>query len=210
MNRLGKTFVKGLLAVMPAVLTLYVLVWFAGVAESYVGAAVKQLLPPALYVPGMGILLGFLVVLGVGLLINVLLVRRLMEVLENVIMRIPVIRILYGSVRDMIGFFGGSERSGFSQVVLVDFGDTTRCLGFLTRRRFDDLPPEMGEADRVAVYVPMSYQLGGFTVLVPRDAITPVDMTIQQAMRFALTGGVRNPTVDVLTRNDDVTPATGS
>jgi uncharacterized membrane protein len=103
------------------------------------------------------------------------------------------VNTLYGSLRDLTGYFSGKNTEAMSKVVMVDLlGDgRQRLLGFVTRERFDDLPPGIGEPGMVAVYMPMSYQLGGFTTIVPRSAVTPVAMSIEQAMRFALTAGVR-------------------
>jgi uncharacterized membrane protein len=79
----------------------------------------------------------------------------------------------------------------FNQVVMVQIGDSrARVLGLVTREDFSDLPPGIGAKDSVAVYVPMSYQLGGFTTIVPRSAIQPVNMTMEEAMRFAVTAGL--------------------
>ena len=90
-----------------------------------------------------------------------------------------------------MGFFSGSKARGFSQVVLVSLGQTNlSTLGFVTRETFTGFPPEMGGEDIVAVYIPLSYQIGGHMVLVPRTAIKPLPMSMQDAMRFAITAGM--------------------
>jgi uncharacterized membrane protein len=63
-------------------------------------------------------------------------------------------------------------------------------IGFITREDFKDLPKNLGDKDKVAVYLPMSYQVGGFMVIVPKSRITIVDMSIEEAMKFALTAGL--------------------
>ena len=74
---------------------------------------------------------------------------------------------------------------------MVEIGETgIECMGFITRDDFRDLPPGVGSEDRVAVYLPMSYQIGGHTVMVPRCRVRVVDMALDQAMRFALTAGM--------------------
>ncbi len=74
---------------------------------------------------------------------------------------------------------------------MVAIGDeNTRLMGLVTRESFDDLPEGIGDDQTVAVYLPMSYQLGGFTIMVPKDKIHPVDMTVDRAMQFLLTAGV--------------------
>jgi uncharacterized membrane protein len=77
------------------------------------------------------------------------------------------------------------------QVVMVTVGQpSVRLLGFVTREDFSDCPEGMGGEDKVAVYLPMSYQIGGYTVNVPRSCVEPIDMSFQDAMRYALTAGM--------------------
>jgi uncharacterized membrane protein len=66
-----------------------------------------------------------------------------------------------------------------------------RLLGFITRSDFSDLPPGVGKEGEVAVYLPMSYQVGGYTILVPRSRVTAVDMSREEALRFLLTAGIK-------------------
>ena len=84
----------------------------------------------------------------------------------------------------------GDEKP-FRKVVLVKLPEGLEQIGFLTRDAFDE-HPEIG-ADKVAVYLPMSYQLGGFTVLVPADQVREVSMTVEEALRFCVTAGVSRP-----------------
>ena len=65
-----------------------------------------------------------------------------------------------------------------------------RLIGFITRDEFGELPPGIRDDDTLAVYFPMSYQIGGFTMMVPRLAVQPIDMSIEQAMRFVVTAGM--------------------
>jgi uncharacterized membrane protein len=90
-----------------------------------------------------------------------------------------------------MGFFGGSDKGKFNKVVMVSLGGTgARILGLVTREDFGSLPAGIGGDDRVAVYLPMSYQVGGFTAIVPRSAIEQVEMSMEEAMRFAVTAGM--------------------
>jgi len=69
-------------------------------------------------------------------------------------------------------------------------GQEFQVLGFVTRESFDDIPLEPAADDPVAVYMPMSYQIGGYTLYLSRSLLTPVDMPFEEAMRLAVTGGV--------------------
>ena len=70
-------------------------------------------------------------------------------------------------------------------------GIDMRLLGFLTRSDFSDMAKGVGNEDEMAVYLPMSYQVGGYTVLIPRKRVTPVPMSREEAMRFVLTAGLK-------------------
>ena len=75
-------------------------------------------------------------------------------------------------------------------MVAVSLGDNLRLVGFLTRDETGQLPPELQEEDNVLVYLPLSYQIGGYMIAVPRNAVQPMAMSMEQAMRFTLTAGV--------------------
>lgn len=193
MKRLGRIMIRGFAAILPAALTIYILFWSATNAEELLGAAIKVVLPDGWYVPGMGLLAGLFAVFLAGLALNAFLVRRLFQFGENFLNRIPLVKTLYGSVKDFIGFFSHQREREFNQVVTVELefgGVPIRFLGFVTRTRFRDLPEGIGYDGEVAVYLPLSYQIGGYTIMVPRSAVKPVNISMQRAMGFAVTGGM--------------------
>jgi uncharacterized membrane protein len=191
MKGFSKIFFTGLAAVLPVLLTIYILGWLGATAESVLGGTIKLLLPDRWYRPGMGLVAGFALVFLVGLTLHAWVVRRFFSMSERLLNRIPLVKAIYGSIRDLMNFFGGKDQ-GFSQVVLVRFGDTQmKLLGFVTREDFSDLPAGLAGDGIVAVYMPMSYQIGGYTVMLPRSAIEPVNMSMQEAMKFAVTGGMK-------------------
>lgn len=192
MKLLTRAFVRGLLAIIPITVTIYILWWAATGAEALLGPILKRWLPETFYFPGLGVLAGLLIVLALGLLLQVWFVRGIFRVVERVLDRIPLVKTLYGSVRDLMGFFGRSGSQDMGQVVTVTLGDGgPQLLGFLTRESLDDLPAGLRGEGQVAVYLPMSYQIGGYTLILPRSAVTPVEMGIEDAMRFAVTAGVK-------------------
>lgn len=188
---LGRVLVRGLLAVMPIVVTVALLWWLFEKVEGAFGYVIRLLIGDR-YVPGMGLALGLVVVLAAGVAMSTWFVRRLVKWGEKQLMRLPLVKTLYGSVQDMLGLFAGSgQKKQFDKVVTVEWGGR-KFLGFVTREHFEDLPGLAG-ADEVAVYLPMSYQLGGFTLMVPREQVTAVSMSLEEAMKFAITAGVATP-----------------
>lgn len=193
MKRLSRIFIAGTATILPAVATFYLLFWLATRAESILGGLIRVLLPDHLYRPGMGVLAGLLLVMAIGVMMQVLVVRRLFNWGERVLFRVPLVKSIYGSIRDLINFVShpGREDSEDSQVVMVTLGGTgMEIMGLLTRRDFSDMPSEVAGPDTVAVYVPLSYQIGGHTLLVPKSAVRLVHMSTDRAMRFMITAGM--------------------
>ena len=191
MKMVTRIFLTGLAAVLPVTVTIYVFYWLGSTAELVLGRGLKMIIPDHLYWPGMGVVAGLALVFTIGVLMNAWLFRTFVGWGEGLLERIPLVKTLYGSVRDLMGFFSGSDKKRMSKAVVVAIGSTNlRFIGFITREDFSDLPTGIGGDDTVAVYLPMSYQMGGFTTMVPRSAVQPIDMSIEQAMRFAVTAGM--------------------
>jgi len=193
MKRLGRIMFQGLVAMLPAVLTIYILFWLVRSAETVLGGVLEVLLPLGWYIPGMGLLTGLVVVFLFGLALNAFLVRRLLDLGDSLMNHIPLVKTLYGSLKDFVGFFASKRETQFNQVVTVDldFGGTPmRMVGFVTRSDFRDLPTGIGGEGEIAVYLPLSYQIGGYTVIVPRSAVKPVNISTHRAMGFVVTGGM--------------------
>jgi len=132
----------------------------------------------------------------VGLLMRAWVVRKIFGWTEGLMYRLPLVKTVYGALRDFTNFLSRPQEQGLRQVVLVRLGGTDlRVMGFVTREDLAGLPPGMGEPGMIMVYMPMSYQIGGYTALLPRDAVQPVDMSFEEAMRFTLTAGLSVPAV---------------
>jgi uncharacterized membrane protein len=195
---LGRIFLTGLVTVLPVTVTIYILWWLGATAESLLSRWFRLFMPPDWYRPGMGLMIGVTFVFLVGVLLRAYIFQKVFAWSERLFEQIPFVKSLYGAVRDLTSFLSTSKRKDFSQVVMVTLGDTQlRLLGFVTREDFSDFPREMGDEDTVAVYFPMSYQIGGYTVMVPRSAVQPLAMSMEEATRFAITAGMssRRPTL---------------
>jgi uncharacterized membrane protein len=187
----GRIFVTGLLTLIPAVATIYLLVWLIGAVDRLFGKPLRWLMPDEAYLAGMGILLALALVFGVGVLMHGVLFRQLFRKTEEAMLAVPLVRSVYSALKDLIGLFGRNNGAAM-QVVSVTFpGTSWKLLGFVTRAEFSDVPAGVGTASEVAVYLPMSYQVGGYTVIVPREAVKPVEMSREDAMKFILTAGLK-------------------
>ncbi len=190
MKTVGRLLAKGLFTILPIVLTVYFIYWPGVTTEPLLSGLLKVWLPAEIYVPGMGLVGGFVVLIVVGLLVNAYVVRRVITFSESLILRIPVVKTVYSAVRDLTGLMKVGEKGGeLQRVVMVQFGPG-KVIGFVTQENAT-LPGLGTDEELVAVYMPMSYQIGGYTLYLPRDRIEPTDLTVEAAMRIVLTGGIQ-------------------
>ena len=185
---LSKTLLSGFITLLPVVLTVYLLYWLGVSSEEVMGNALRYVLPINTYFPGLGMLAGVTVVFIVGLMMNAYLVRKLFSFGEALLYRLPLIKSIYRAFRDFFDFFK-PNKEGLGQVVAVTLNGM-ELVGFVTQEDPQRLPPSFRDRDSVLVYLPMSYMVGGYTLLVPRSDLRPLQMTRDEAMRFVLTAGI--------------------
>jgi uncharacterized membrane protein len=188
---ISKSFLTGLITILPVVLTLYLLYWMVVSAESALGSVIRLVLPENLYWPGMGSIAGLVVVFLVGVLMHAYVVQRLFAWGEQILYHLPFIKSVYRAIRDFFDYFSPDKKKEFEQVVAVSIGDTgMKVIGFVSQAIPERLPEEIREEDSILVYLPLSYMIGGYAVLMPRSAVRPLDMNMEEAMRFTLSAGV--------------------
>ncbi len=191
MKMILRYFVRGLLIVVPVGLTIMVLVYiFTGLDRTFRGIFE---IPK---VPGLGLLLGLTATLGlvlvVGFLASNFIGRRFFAIVDSIFAKLPLVKILYGSIRDLVQAFAG-EKKRFDKPVLVTLSpDGVKAVGFITGEGLDNL----GLGDHVAVYLPQSYNFAGNVLIFPRQAVQPLNISSSEAMTFIVSGGVsgRNQT----------------
>jgi uncharacterized membrane protein len=192
LKHITATFLRGLVTILPIALTVYILWWLGSLAESVLGRPLKAFLPGWLYVPGLGIAVGAVLVFGVGLIMELYVARKLLEGVERLVLRIPLVKTVYGAIKDFAGFISSSskEQAAGQQVVRVQVAPNMHLLGFVTRQDLSRVPLGLAGSDTIAVYLPMSYQIGGYTLLLPRTMVEPVPMSMEDALRFTITAGM--------------------
>lgn len=187
---LRNIFLSGLAVVLPVVVTAWIVWWVGTSFETFLGGLYKAVFPAWLYFPGLGMLLGIVLTFAAGLLAKAWLFRGVFEFWDRILNRIPLIKTVYGAVQDFMTFLSGETGSRFNRVVIVEFDQPAmKLMGFVTREDFAQFPGIAGD-EEVAVFFPMSYQIGGYTLFLPRSRLRPVDIPAANAMRFILTAGL--------------------
>ena len=191
---ISKILLTGFITLLPVILTVYLLYWLAVSSENVMGTALRWVMPNATYFPGLGMIAGLVVVFIVGLLMKAILVRQLFSFGEKILYQLPLIKTVYRAMRDLFDFFTPKEQ-GLGEVVAVNYNGA-EMIGFVTQTDQKKLPESFRQQDKVLVYLPMSYMIGGFTVFIPREHVRPIKMSMEEAMRFALTAGITGKNAD--------------
>ncbi|MDP6544946.1 MAG: DUF502 domain-containing protein [Phycisphaerae bacterium] len=178
-------FLAGVMVLVPLAVTVYVVCWL-GSALDALGASI---LPNITLPPGVGALVLIAAVYLVGLATRFWLFQAVWSLLEQIVTRVPGIKTLYESVRDLLQLFGGNAGKMGKVVHYSPRGSSMKMLGIRT----NDNPPfaqDSGGGRTVAVYLPFSYMFGGITVYCEPECIEELDMPVEQCLKLCATAFV--------------------
>jgi uncharacterized membrane protein len=183
LKKMALLMAQGLLALLPISLTLYFLVWLVTAIET----GLTPLIPASFYVPGMGLIAGLMVLLIIGIAVNVYIVELFIGWSGKVFERIPLIKTIYGAIQDAVNLINLGKQQKIQSVVSVKITDSIHLIGFVTNH--DGAKKLFKDDKKLGVYIPLSYQIGGYTLYIDSDQVSPLDIDVETAMRIALTGG---------------------
>jgi uncharacterized membrane protein len=177
MKKFARYFLRGSLVLVPLAATIYIVFMIL--------RTIDQILP--IGVPGLGFVLTIGLIVLVGFLTSNVLGRTIFDAAERALTKLPFVKLVYSSIRDLIGAFVG-DRKSFDKPVIVTLalGSGVKALGFVTRDGLE----RIGFSDHVAVYLPQSYNFAGNLVVVPRAQVEPLDVDTADLMTFIVSGGV--------------------
>ncbi|MCU0763739.1 MAG: DUF502 domain-containing protein [Hydrogenophaga sp.] len=185
-KRLSQYFLRGLITILPLGLTVYLLYLFVSFLESMAMFVIRPIVGD-FYLPGLGIALAVLAILALGFLISQSFTSRVVSWVELPFTNLPVIKSIYSSLKNFADYFAPHNKQDSQQVVRLSApGSELSIVGLVTRQNMNDLPEGLASEDHIAVYLPMGYMIGGYTVFVPRSWVQPIDMSVEEAMRSAL------------------------
>ena len=186
MKPIYQYFFRGLITFLPLALTVYVLFLFVTWTEGVAMALIRPVIGD-FYLPGLGIVLGAGLIVGLGFFISLPSTARLLSWVELPFTNLPVVKSIYSSLKNFADYFAPHEKDAQQVVLLRMPGGELSTVGLVTRQSMKGLARGLHELeDHVAVYLPMGYMIGGYTVFVPRSWTTPIDMSVEEAMRSAL------------------------
>ncbi len=203
-------FVQGILLILPLAITIALLRWLFYAVTASAGPLVRRLL--SLMLPGgmaaadspafrfllplLALAVTFLIVLLVGVIGGHYAGRRLYDVVERLLMRIPLVKWFYGSARQLMDALRASGSGTFREVVIVEFPRRgVWSLGFVTASATGILPQRPLE-ECVYVFVPTTpIPTSGYTIVVPRDEAPVADMSVEEGLKLIVSGGFIAPSV---------------
>lgn len=182
-NKLFILVIKGLLTILPFVITIYLLTWLINTTETLL----SPLIPDAYYFPGLGIGLALLVLASIGVIVNLYVIKLIIEKANSLFDRVPLIKTVFGAIKDAVDLFQVKQEQNTKKAVSVEVSEGVNLIGFITGDSVAEvLYPGQ---NKTAVYVPFSYQIGGYTLYLDAEKITELSIDVQTAMRIAVTGG---------------------
>ena len=183
LKRMLLVMLQGLVAVIPIMLTVYAVYWLVVTIE----LAITPVIPVEYYFPGLGLVVGFTLLFAVGLLVNAYFIKALLDWGGSVFEKIPLVKTLYGAIQDAVNLINVGKKQKMQSVVSVEITEYVHLIGFVTNH--DGSNSLFKNAQKLAVYIPLSYQIGGYTLYIDKEKVRPLDIDVETAMRIALTGG---------------------
>lgn len=195
---LRRYLIAGVLVWLPVLATVWVLGFIIDLMDRTLWLLPDAVRPKQLFgfdIPGLGIVFAFLVLFFTGLAVTNLLGRQLVGWWEDLMQRIPLVRSIYGGVRSFTETVLSKSGSSFRKVVMIEYPRKGMwSIGFITADDIPEISAKTG-VTQVCVYVPTTPNpTSGLTVMLPRDQIVELDMSVDAAMKMIVTLGVVVPT----------------
>ncbi|MFQ5581523.1 MAG: DUF502 domain-containing protein [Mariprofundaceae bacterium] len=194
---LRRYFITGLVVLVPIVITILLVTWLVDLSDRLLALLPLRYQPDALFgthVPGLGIALALLAVMGIGMLVTNFIGRHVLRWFDALLAQVPLVRSVYGAVKQLTEAVLGKGGKAFRQVVLVSFPQPGQwTIGFVTGPA--TLPvPGADEDERVSVFVPTTPNpTSGWLLFVRASELVVLDMTVEEGMKVVVSGGVLAP-----------------
>ncbi|MCP9439356.1 MAG: DUF502 domain-containing protein [Nitrospira sp.] len=194
---LKRYFLTGLLVVIPIWGTILILKTLFVTVDSILGDTVARL-APSHYVPGLGIVMLVILIFSVGLFTANFMGRAVVTIWEDWLNRLPLVRGIYSTLKSMMDILSFSDRGSYRRVVLIQFPKNgSYCFAFVTGVTKGE-STTLSQEPLVHVYVPTSPNpTSGYFLLVPEREVMSVDITVEEAMKLIVSGGLYSPSASL-------------
>ncbi|RFU63279.1 DUF502 domain-containing protein [Bacillus sp. V59.32b] len=187
MKTILRNFINGILTIVPIILVIYVVYKTFMFLDGILGNVLKPYLKDD-YIPGIGLLVTIVLITVLGWLSTKFLTGTIFRLIDRLLEKIPIVKTIYSIIKDTINSFLGEKKS-FSKVALITIpGTEIKSMGFITTEDLASLHDPL--KDHVAVYIQQTFQVAGFTFLIPKDQVEIIDVKSEDAMKFILSGGM--------------------
>jgi uncharacterized membrane protein len=190
---LKRYFLTGLLVIIPIWGTILILKALFVAVDGILGDLLARLVPSH-YVPGLGILALIVLVFAAGLFATNFMGRRIVKWWEDLLNRVPLVRGIYSTLKSVMDILSFSDHASYNRVVLIQFPKNGHyCLAFVTGMTKGEMQ-DLAQEPLIHVYVPTSPNpTSGYFLLVPEHEVTSVDMSVEEAMKLIVSGGLSGP-----------------
>lgn len=182
MKKILGIFLKGLFVLTPIAITIFIIYKMFLLTDGLFKGLLER---AGLYFPGLGVILTLALIFLVGLLASNWLTNRLLDYMDKLLTKIPLLGTIYGIIKDTVNSFSANKK-GFSRLVMVNISSELKLLGFLTNDEESAFIPK----DYVAVYLMQSMQWAGNLIVVPKERVQLLNVTSEEALKFIASAGL--------------------
>ncbi|MDI9475484.1 MAG: DUF502 domain-containing protein [Natronincolaceae bacterium] len=191
-KEIRKTFLAGLLVMIPLIITIYSILWMLNKVDSIFRRPIEELLGFTIY--GLGIIITVGMILLAGVIATNYAGHRLFGATEYFFKKIPVVRSIYFPVKQLTQTVYGNVNTAFRKVVLVKYpAPGVHTIGFVTSTGVRDIEDKVGKG-MVCVFIPTTPNpTSGMLVMIPNEDVTVLDMCVEDAIKLVVSGGIAKP-----------------
>ncbi|AVJ56229.1 hypothetical protein C5610_07830 [Idiomarina sp. OT37-5b] len=192
MKPIIQSFLKGLAILLPIIVTVFLVQWLLVTIEDWLSPIWKALLGETYYFPGLAFISFVVLAVVIGFSTRWRFMNWLWQLPGVMMNKLPLLRSLYGTVNDVFEMMSGKDFADESVVLVTLPNSDIRLIGIVTKKSGDngDRLSKMLGADQVAVFLPMSYNVGGYMIMVPKDCVQSIDMKPADALQMTISAGL--------------------
>lgn len=196
LHELWSLFLTGLFAILPITLTIAVFTLTFRIVQGWLEPLKQFQIPFLSSIPYSEVILAIIIIVVAGTLYNILILRPIIHVIENLFGKVPLVRTVFSGIKKLVEAFSFQDKASFSQVVMVEFPRAgIYSIGFLAGEFAPELSPDKSQK-YFSVFIPTTPNpTSGFLVLVPGNQISTLNLTRQEAMALIISGGIIQPEI---------------